>query len=147
MHVIWATGRRAPPPAARASLGAGFTLVELMVVLAILLMMGAIFPFVLRRTLPHERVVSGSHRLKAAIHDAQLRSRSTGETSLLDVDALSKLLPEGTHLTLIGSDGTSLTGLTVYPDGSVTAGRIEVSEGVQHLTVVTSALTGRVRIE
>ena len=147
MHVTWVTGRRGPPPAAGPPPGAGFTLIELMVVLAILLMMGAIFPFVLRRTLPHERVASGSQRLRAAIHEAELRSQSTGQPGLLDVDTLSKLLPEGTHLTLSSPDGAALSALTVYPDGSVTPGRIDVSEGVQHLTIVTSALTGRVRIE
>jgi len=147
MRVMWVTGRQASRPAPGASPGAGFTLIELMVVLAILLMMGAIFPFVLRRTLPHERVVSGSQRLRAAIHDAELHSRSTGESSVLDIDTLSKFLPEGAHLSLNAPDGTALAGLTVFPDGSVTAGRIDVREGTQHLTVVTSALTGRVRVE
>jgi len=144
---MWVTGKRTPPLDGRASVNAGFTLVELMVVLAILVMMGAIFPFVLKRTLPHERVVMGSQRLRAAIHDAQMRSQGNGEPSLLDADTLAKLLPQGTHLRVIGPDGTALTGLTVYPDGSVTAGRVDVAEGVQHQTVVTNALTGRVRVE
>jgi general secretion pathway protein H len=145
--VIWVTGRKAPPPAAKPSVSTGFTLIELMVVLAIMLLMGAIFPFVLRQTLPHERVVSGSQRLRAAIHEAESRSRGTGEPGQLDVDTLSKLLPAGTRLSLNGPEGTPLTEITVYPDGSVTAARIDVSEGAQHQTLVTSALTGRVRVE
>ena len=147
MRVISATGRRTPLPGERGSVNAGFTLVELMVVLAILLMMGAIFPFVLKRTLPHERVVMGSQRLRAAIQDAQIRQYGTGEQSVLDAEALARLVPQSTHLTLMAPDGTALTGLTVYPDGSVTASRIDVTEGVQHQTVVTSALTGRVRVQ
>jgi len=147
MRAILATGRRAAPVGGQVSVGAGFTLIELMVVLAILLMMGTIFPFVLKRTLPHERVVLGSQRLRTAIHDAEMRSQGTGEPGLLDAETLGKLLPQGTHLTLTGPDGTALTTLTVYPDGSVTACRIDVAEGVHHQTVVTSALTGRVRAE
>jgi prepilin-type N-terminal cleavage/methylation domain-containing protein len=147
MRVMLATGRRTLFPGGAASVSAGFTLIELMVVLAILVMMGALFPFVLKRALPHERVVMGSQRLRAAIHDAQALSQGTGEPRMLDAETLAKLLPEGTQLSVIGADGISLTGLTVYPDGSVTAGRIDVAEGVQHQTVVTNALTGRVRVE
>jgi prepilin-type N-terminal cleavage/methylation domain-containing protein len=147
MRVMLATGRRTFLRGGPASVSAGFTLIELMVVLAILVMMGTIFPFVLKRALPHERVVMGSQRLRAAIHDAQTLSQGTGEPRMLDAETLAKLLPEGTHLSVTGMDGTALTSLTVYPDGSVTAGRIDVAEGVQHQTVVTNALTGRVRVE
>jgi general secretion pathway protein H len=147
MRVMWATGRRTFLRGRPASVSAGFTLIELMVVLAILVMMGAIFPFVLKRALPHERVVMGSQRVRAAIHAAQTLSRGSGEPKMLDAETLAKLLPDSTHLSIVGADGTALTGLTIYPDGSVTAGRIDVAEGVQHQTVVTNALTGRVRVE
>ena len=147
MRVMWATGRPTPAPGGQPSGDAGFTLIELMVVLAILLMIGAIFPFVLKRALPHQRVVMACQRLRAAIYDAEMRSQGTGEPSLLDAETLAKVLPRGTHMTLLAPDGTALTALEVYPDGGVTASRIDVFEGVQHQTVVTSALTGRIHLK
>ena len=88
-----------------------------------------------------------SQRLRVAIHDAELHSRGSGETTVLDLDSLSKFLPTGPHLALSRPDGTALEELTVFPDGSVTAAHTDVSEGSQHLTLVTSALTGRVRVQ
>jgi len=139
MRVISATGS-----ATLRRGSAGFTLIELLVVLAILLMIGGIFPFVLKRALPHQRIVLASQQLRAAIHDAEIRSQGTGEPRVLDSDTLDKLLPNGTHMMMVAPDGTELKALAVYPDGSITAGRIDISAGVQHQMVVTTVLTGRV---
>ena len=59
-------------------------------------------------------------------------------------DTLDKLLPNGTHMMMVAPDGTELKALAVYPDGSITAGRIDISAGMQHQMVVTTVLTGRV---
>jgi len=53
----------------------GFTLLELLVVLAILVMAAALFPLALNRALPARRVTTTADHLIAAVRNAQRRAR------------------------------------------------------------------------
>jgi general secretion pathway protein H len=136
----------------------GFTLLELLVVLAILVMAAALFPLALNRALPSRRVSTTVDRLMAAVHDAQAESATTGQPvtlTLVDggLEANTKsshaiLRPvrfsASVHVDLKDGNGQAATSLTVFPDGSAQAGQYQVAAG-EHLSLVrVSGLTGRV---
>jgi prepilin-type N-terminal cleavage/methylation domain-containing protein len=124
-----------------------FTLIELMVVIAILTVMLAAFPLALRRMLPSRRIATAEQELVAKLHDAASRSAATGEPVRATFDELAKSLALGTRLRLVDPDGGRLSAIILYPDGSATPARFELADGQFHTAVVLSGLTGRVSID
>lgn len=140
---------------------AGFTLLELMVVMAILVMIATLFPVALDRTLPSRRVSAGCEQLVSTIHEAEGSSLLSGKTitlalqdhELLTRDAstgisLGRALPfaAATRIRLTDQQGRPLSRLLLYPDGSAQAGRFELEDDSHQGAVAISPLTGRVSI-
>jgi general secretion pathway protein H len=136
----------------------GFTLLELLVVLAILVMAAALFPLALNRALPARRVSTTVDRLVAAVHEAQAESVTRGlpvtltlvgdglEASAKSARALLRPVKfsESVHVDLRDGNGQAATSLTVFPDGSAQGGQYQIAAG-EHLSLVqVSGLTGRV---
>lgn len=148
-----AIGERAP----------GFTLIELLVVMAILVMVTCAFPLVLQRLLPRHRVVALTQKIVVAIdatRDAsticscpltlQLQSRLFG-LAAADRDRLSRPLtalsiPSSTQVVLMDMDAIRIDSLKVFPDGTASAARFEIADGVQRSAITLSELTGRVQV-
>ncbi|MGA7538941.1 MAG: prepilin-type N-terminal cleavage/methylation domain-containing protein [Steroidobacteraceae bacterium] len=128
-------------------LASGFTLLELLVVLAIMLMMAAAFPLAFDRALPGRRVTIATEHLVAAIREAQTRSISQGKPIRVRLASLTDSLSASTHLTFRDSNGRVLSALTLYPDGSATGGQLRVVDGSHRSTVVVSAITGSTRVD
>lgn len=140
---------------------AGFTLLELMVVIAILVMIATLFPMALDRALPGRRVSAGCEQLVSTIHEAEGSSLVSGKPLTLALQdhqlttrdpstgvSLGHALPfaAATHIHLTDQAGRPLSGLMLYPDGSAQAGRFELEDGGHRAAVAISPLTGRVSI-
>src|SRR5436305_102535 len=65
----------------------GFTLLELMVVLLVLVMAAALFPLALDRALPARRVTTTADHLIAAVRNAQAVSTASGRPVTLTINA------------------------------------------------------------
>jgi general secretion pathway protein H len=155
MRVTWAR--------AEAGRGAGFTLLELMVVIAIMASLTAAFPLALNRFVPARRVDAAARALLADIRLAQARS--------VNLDVVVRLVPrqhgyemrdatgptatsppvewrESTSLSLGAGDGSrTLLELRIYPDGSSSGGRFVIQDGTRRRDITVSELTGRARLE
>jgi type II secretion system protein H len=147
--------------------GRGFTLLELMVVMAILVMMATLFPFALNRALPSRRVATTTERLVSMVREAQSTSLVSGRPVTLQLQGHgltavaqgpssttassdkehSLSFPQSTEVSMTDPDGRALTALVVYPDGSSQGGRFEVQDTGHRGTVLVSAVTGRVSLK
>lgn len=132
----------------------GFTLMELLVVVAILVLLTSTLPLALDRVLPGRRVVSTTQKLLSAIRDAQSISAASGRTVQLELngsglsgDCISVRFPSTTHVELKDADGLNLRAVFAYPEGTLTEARIVVSERTHRRTLHLSGLTGRVTVE
>lgn len=143
----------------------GFTLLELLVVLAILVLTGVAFPFALNRVLPGRRVVVVAERLTTALREAEAESVVSGMPARIEVDGHDVRLtivglndrdirsrrvasvPFKTRVEVTDSDGRSGLRVLLYPDGSTSGARFRVSEGPHERFVEVGALTGRITIE
>lgn len=140
---------------------AGYTLLELTVVLAILGLMVGLFPLALSRALPARRVAATAQHMVAWISEAQAESVSTGHPLSVSVEehglraqssaGATRLAPlswsDSTVATLRSADGVSMKEFGVYPDGSTDGAELGLLDGTHHARVRVSALTGRVRTE
>ena len=125
---------------------AGFTLLELLVVLAILVMAATAFPLALDRALPGRRVRAATGYLKAAIRNAELQSMALDRPERLSVAELTSRFAASTHMQTTGPGGGPLDELVTYPDGSTNGARFVVSDGSDRSTVLVSEITGRIDV-
>lgn len=136
----------------------GFTLLELMVVMAILVLVATLLPMALDRALPGRRVDTVAERVVSMIREARSSSMLSGkpiklalhEHNLLAQDAATATpigrplsLPASTTVSLSDLDGHEALALLMYPDGSAQAVRINVEDSGHQQAVLVSALTGR----
>lgn len=141
----------------------GVTLLELLVVLAIIASVSAAFPLALNRFVPARRVDAAARELLADLRLAQARSTATNAMVTLLPSAHGYVLREGkaeaslwqsrawkesTALELRSNDGARpLAELRLYPDGSSSGGRLLIRDGARERGITVSELTGRVRLE
>jgi general secretion pathway protein H len=137
---------------------AGFTLIELMVVVAILLLAAALLPMALDRALPGHRVATTAQQVVSMVREARGSSMLSGrpikltlqEHDLVTQDAATSAsigrpvsFPSSTTISLTDSDGRSAAALLVYPDGSAQPMRFDVEDEGHRKAVLVSALTGK----
>ena len=149
------------PPISVTGSERGFTLLELMVVIAILVMIATVFPMALDRALPGHRVSTTAEQLVSLIREAQDSSLFYGRPVALtlqshglvteDASTLAPLrravlFPTSTDVRLADLEGRPVPAFVVYPDGSAQAVRFEVEDSGHRGTVMVSAVTGRVSI-
>jgi general secretion pathway protein H len=139
----------------------GFTLIEMLVVLAIMGLVMAVALPDFGRLAPSLRQRAAAGDLAAALRDARGQAiRSNGETTLtLDVGSGTYALSYRPDTRQLGrtfdlsmrtaaheaADGRAGS-IRFFPDGSSTGGRISLSSGRSIHTVVVDWLTGHVRI-
>lgn len=135
----------------------GFTLLELMVALAIIVLIAGSLPFALDRLMPARRVSSAAERLIADLRYLQDQTMARGSPGHLSFDRSGYRLtlaagfvdrrvelPDSIQLSLAGQPGTvSSAQLTVYPDGSSTPVEILLNDSGRLARVKVSMLTGR----
>jgi general secretion pathway protein H len=134
----------------------GFTLLELMVVIAIMAALTALFPLALNRFLPARRVDAAARELIADIRLAQSRAAASGKPQSIEPTAHGYRIPTvaarewraSTQVALQSLDGAAgMPALRVFADGSSTGGRFTIRDGERVRTVSVSELTGRLRID
>ena len=137
----------------------GFTLVEMMVVLAVLALLAASLPLAINRLVPARRTVAAADRLLADVSRMQSESASAGAPARLTLTASGYrldfggtrassevALPASTSLRLRARDeDRPLHELVVYPDGTASPGRLEIADSGRSAAVEIGMLTGSAR--
>lgn len=153
-----ATGSANPRRVAASGVHRGFTLAELLVVLAILSLVATLLPWAMNRALPQRRLDAAAEDLVTELRLAQMKSTMAGrpfELLVADVGRYSSRELTAESQQGIGRGSARVTdrhgrpraSLVVFPDGSTSGGRIELGDGANRRVVVVSELTGRVWLE
>ena len=139
----------------------GFTLIEILVVLALITLILAIIPPMFSNVIDSTQIKSSSRLLVASLKEARsLAITKQKETTLmLDVEKKQFLLnqkqhnlniPDNTKLQLIAANteqlNEQLAGIRFFPDGSSTGGRIELSNNNLEYIIDVNWLTGKIQI-
>lgn len=126
-----------PPTSRSRSADAGFTLLELLVVLALLALMSAtVLPRFMAGTGPSARdwAARSAHELRAARQQAIIAARPVRVPIAADVARLRTL------------DGRAADAILFFPDGGSSGGRITFELRGRQVLVVVDDLTGAVRL-
>jgi general secretion pathway protein H len=144
---------------------AGFTLLELLVVLAILVLVSAAWPLMFsHRALQARRDAAGVQRLVSGLREVQsysiqrgmpVRVRLQDRILHLDVALVSSVLsarplediPIDAPVSQLPEGGSDSQWVTFFPDGSSSGAQYRVGEGSAATTVWISPATGRIRVK
>jgi len=140
------------PPAGRAGRCAGFTLLELLVVLVIAAGLMAALPPLVARAMPSLHLTAAARTLADDLRRLRLAAIAGQREARLTVaprgdgyglDGQGKALPEGVRLTLPAQAGGVIR---FFPDGSSSGGemRLDLEGDSRHVAV--SWLTGQVSV-
>lgn len=139
----------------------GFTLLELLVVLAIATLLLAVTPPLLTAAIPAVETKAGARRITSALRLAREEAIRSGREAafVLDVEAHTfridgpyrpARLPAGLELELMAAEremqSETVGGVRFFPDGSSTGGRVIVKRGDSGWQIGVSWLTGRVEL-
>jgi type II secretion system protein H len=138
----------------------GFSLIELLVVLTLMVILSSLFPVALEHMIPARRLAAVSQQLASTLRDLQSVALATGQNTSLFPDGPHYVVRDGSgaekvvelpaHMTLRLQDdasGRALTNLTFFSDGSSTGGRFEFQYEDKRRSVVVTRLMGRVHDE
>lgn len=139
---------------------AGFTLVEILVVLALVAIGITATAIAVNQSLDSTRIKAAGHDLVAALRYTRGQAIVTREQQTLEVDVEARSytaperatveLPKGMEMRLLTAaeeqTGDSTGRIRFYPDGSSTGGRIKLKRGGRAWDVEIAWLTGEVRL-
>jgi general secretion pathway protein H len=141
--------------------GAGFTLLELMVVLMLMAMVYALAVPMISAGLPGTELKGAARQLAAGLRQARSQAVTRKEESILTLDVEKRnfkvsgdqrryALPTKLEISLFTAQSELLPdkvgAIRFYPDGSSTGGRITVTSGVRKYDINVDWLTGQVTI-
>lgn len=140
--------------------GRGFTLVELLVVMAIAGLMLAVTPPLISAALPGVELKASARRTAGALRLTRERAISSGRDQAWQIDIETHRyrigedrqgrLPDGLELRLVAAEremrDDSQGGIRFYPDGSSSGGRVILARDGRGYQVGVNWLTGRILI-
>jgi type II secretion system protein H len=156
MRATSATGS-GPRLCARRNRTRGFTLIEIMIALAIMVLLAASLPLLIQRATPTRRVVAASERLitelqllraqaSASGRPIRIAMSSSGYRVVSGAGEKTVRLPSSMELRSHGSgQERAIDEIALYPDGTTSGARIELIDSGRRAVVEVSVLTGRVR--
>jgi general secretion pathway protein H len=132
----------------------GFTLLELLVVLAIMAAIAAAFPLALNRFVAARRADVATMNLFTSVRAAQMKSVASGKPARIEIvangyQAQDRLVTLNSRTRLVlraAEQGDEKKTLVFYPDGSTSGGVFEIVDGNHRRDIVVSMLTGQVRV-
>lgn len=140
----------------------GFTLLELLVVLALIGMMLTLAPPLFSNAFKGAEAKSAVRQLASALRQTRAAAVSTQRETTLIVDVgaryfhgddgrRSRSLPEHAAVTLTTADSERISehagAIRFFPDGSSTGGRILLQSDNQLFTIEIDWLTGRITVD
>jgi general secretion pathway protein H len=144
MPVISATGNR------------GFTLLELLVVLAIMVLLAGAWPFAAPRLFPVQQLRNEGQRLVSTLRSARMMARVSGvqqTVALLETgEGYQSVmephqLPTGVIARIrTGDISMRSLGVMFFPDGSSTGGIIDLALPNHRVSVAVGKITGRAEL-
>ena len=141
--------------------GGGFTLLELLVVLAILLLMASLVPPLVSGAVPGAELKGAARELAAALRNARSQAITRNQEVIVHLNVKTRryritgrkqafTLPDDLKLSVYGASSESpsavIGGIRFFPDGSSTGGRITVAKDNQAYQVNVDWLLGRVKL-
>ena len=137
----------------------GFTLVELLVVLAVLALVLAVVPPLLPDAIDSARLRNAQRDLVSGLRHARSLAVNSQQAVTLDLNVRDGTMtvagkrrdlsvPDGVSLTLVTAQQEQVSeregAIRFYPDGSSTGGRVRFQRGDQVSSIDVNWLTGRV---
>jgi len=140
---------------------AGFSLIELMVVMLLVSLLFAVVGVSVSRSVRGAEIRNASREIVAGIRHTRGQAIIQRQQQVFHVDADAKTwtaagkdavaLPEGLDITLNTArselTGENAGGIRFYPDGASTGGSVELLAGERDWTIEVSWLTGEVSIK
>lgn len=134
----------------------GFTLIEILVVLAITGLLIAAVPMALSGTLRHHRLAGAADQVAALLRQAHLRAIATGRATAFVGDVAGRrvalaggpwtVLPEPVRLeietTTDDVPATAIGRIRFFPDGSATGGAVALIDADERYVVRVDWFTG-----
>lgn len=134
----------------------GFTLLELLVVLTILVLLAGAWPLAAPKLFPTQQLRNEVQILASHLRAARTTARASGSEQRIDIPssgtsyrAASEThdLPAGLHLRIGGpTNAASPGGIVFYPDGSSTGATLELARPHRLVVIRVGRLTGRTEI-
>jgi general secretion pathway protein H len=139
----------------------GFTLIEMLVCLAILAMLMAVFVPVGSGSRARAQLASSAHELAIALRETRDLALTTSRTETFAIDLSKRVYRAGEHVaargldrdiavTLVTADGDKPSatngGIRFFGDGSSTGGIVRLSLDKRRLDILVDWLTGRVSV-
>lgn len=141
----------------------GFTLIEMIAVLALVAIMAVAMSVSLVRGLASTKVKAASRDLAAALRYTRGQAIIKRQEQALEVDVENKTyqapgrrpvkLPDDMHIYLrtardeLSNEEATAGRIRFFPDGSSTGGRVRVSSGTREWIVNVTWLTGEISLE
>jgi general secretion pathway protein H len=141
---------------------AGFTLVEMLVVLAILALAMAVVPSFLARGQGKAELTATAREVAAALRETRSLALREGHSEAFVIDDVASAfrvgaegvahrLPTGLRLSVVPvsdpQNPATVSSIRFFSDGSSTGGRLELLQGNRRTGVAVDWLTGRVSLD
>lgn len=129
---------------------AGFTLVEILVVLAILALAGGVAVSGLNRGRSQFLLATSAHEATVQLKSERLAAMAAARSMAVTIDEGRNVMRRGDGRVIWSAPAGILVsgaGIVFHPDGTSTGGTVSVRRGSARSTVIVDALTGLARVQ
>jgi general secretion pathway protein H len=142
-------------PVTSATGSRGFTLLELLVVLAIMVLLAGAWPFAAPRLFPTQQLRNESQKLIATLRSIRMTARLSGTPQTIGIlqggngyqtSSQPYQLPAGVIARIRGDAASPTMGVVFFPDGSSTGGVIDLQRPKHTVSIEVGKITGRAEL-